>query len=274
MFSARSPPLDGVSWVQGSLVEIAVGRWSPHATQSAPSSAPSLGRRSCGSSMRSPVRWIDGLSRRELGFVPQHRVHDDCEATRQSDTGLSHRRPPGDREGPVLDLELALVPRQHDIGGLVKQRPHPPIAAFGDCRRRSRPRPTDTVLGRGPSRRRCLAIGECARDRRSQPQRRERSTVLRLGLSSAGGRPPRLLSDGINRWRLRQQAATPGPSGARADPDRKRLRRAELVQLSGRHRRRYRWRDRFGVAGFEGVLMLVGLSTRPLPQPGRPEKVL
>src|SRR5580692_9342181 len=41
----------------------------------------------------------------------------------------------GDREGPVLelDLELALVARQHDIGGLVKQRPHPPIAAFGDA---------------------------------------------------------------------------------------------------------------------------------------------
>jgi hypothetical protein len=35
--------------------------------------------------MRSPVWWIDGLSRRELGFVPQHCVHDDCEATRQSD---------------------------------------------------------------------------------------------------------------------------------------------------------------------------------------------
>src|SRR5580692_7900774 len=26
--------------------------------------------------MRSPVWWIDGLSRRELGSVPQHRVHD------------------------------------------------------------------------------------------------------------------------------------------------------------------------------------------------------
>ena len=37
-------------------------------------------------------------------------------------------------DGPVqLDLELALVARQHDIGDLVKQRPHPPIAAFGDA---------------------------------------------------------------------------------------------------------------------------------------------
>jgi len=49
---------------------------------------------------------------------------------------------------------------------------------------------------------------------------------------------------------------------------------AELVQLSGRHRRRYRWRDRFGVAGFEGVLMLVGLSALPLPSQGGPKKFL
>jgi hypothetical protein len=30
------------------------------------------------------------MGRRELGFVPQHRVHDDGEAARQSDTGLAH----------------------------------------------------------------------------------------------------------------------------------------------------------------------------------------
>jgi hypothetical protein len=42
---ARSA-LDGVSWVQGGSVESAVGRWWPHATESAPSSAPSLERRS------------------------------------------------------------------------------------------------------------------------------------------------------------------------------------------------------------------------------------
>jgi hypothetical protein len=36
--------------------------------------------------MRSPVVWP---SRRELGFFLQHRVHDDCEATRQSDLSLS-----------------------------------------------------------------------------------------------------------------------------------------------------------------------------------------
>jgi hypothetical protein len=37
--------LDGVSWVWSGSVEIAVGQ-GPHATESAPSSAPSLGRRS------------------------------------------------------------------------------------------------------------------------------------------------------------------------------------------------------------------------------------
>ena len=37
--------LDGVSWVQSGSVESAVGA-GPHATESAPSSAPSLGRRS------------------------------------------------------------------------------------------------------------------------------------------------------------------------------------------------------------------------------------
>jgi hypothetical protein len=42
---ARSA-LDGVSWVQGGSVEIAVGQRLAHATISAPSSAPSLGRRS------------------------------------------------------------------------------------------------------------------------------------------------------------------------------------------------------------------------------------
>ena len=42
---ARSA-LDGVSWVQGGSVEIAVGQRLAPATESAPSSAPSLGRRS------------------------------------------------------------------------------------------------------------------------------------------------------------------------------------------------------------------------------------
>src|SRR5208283_4666169 len=56
-----------------------------------------------------------------------------CEPTRQSDARLAHRRSPGDGEGPVLELELALVARQHDIGGLVQQGSHPPVAAFRDA---------------------------------------------------------------------------------------------------------------------------------------------
>ncbi len=50
--------LDGVSWVQSGLVENAVGA-RPHATKSAPSSTPSLGRRS-----RSGVRF--GLLSRDV----------------------------------------------------------------------------------------------------------------------------------------------------------------------------------------------------------------
>ena len=42
--------LDGVSWVQGGSVEIAVGQ-RPHATESTPSSAPSLGVAPLGSSV-------------------------------------------------------------------------------------------------------------------------------------------------------------------------------------------------------------------------------
>src|SRR3984957_4719081 len=39
----------------------------------------------------------------------------------------------GDCEGPVLELELALVAGQHDIGGLVQEGSHPPIPAFRDA---------------------------------------------------------------------------------------------------------------------------------------------
>jgi hypothetical protein len=47
--------LDGVSWVQSGSVEIAVGR-KPRATESAPSSAPSLGVAPLGSSVGPPSR--------------------------------------------------------------------------------------------------------------------------------------------------------------------------------------------------------------------------
>jgi hypothetical protein len=46
VFSARSPALDGVSWVQGGLVQDAVGRGLAACNRIGPSSAPSLGRRS------------------------------------------------------------------------------------------------------------------------------------------------------------------------------------------------------------------------------------
>jgi hypothetical protein len=34
---------------------------------------------------------------------------------------------------PLIEFELALMARQHDVGGLVQQRPHPPITAFQDA---------------------------------------------------------------------------------------------------------------------------------------------
>jgi hypothetical protein len=39
----------------------------------------------------------------------------------------------GDREGPVLEFELAFVAGQYDIGGLVQESPHPPVPACRDA---------------------------------------------------------------------------------------------------------------------------------------------
>ena len=84
---ARSA-LDGVSWVQRGSVEIAVGQRAP-ATQSTPSSAPSLGRRSSWELVSASC--FVGLGRCELRSVSQHRMHDDSEAARQSDSRFAHR---------------------------------------------------------------------------------------------------------------------------------------------------------------------------------------
>ena len=90
MFSARSQALDGVSWVQGGEVENAVG-WLAACDRigavvcSLPG-ASLLAGAGCGLlSLR-----LLCLRREELCSVPQHGVHDDCETTRQSDTGLAH----------------------------------------------------------------------------------------------------------------------------------------------------------------------------------------
>jgi hypothetical protein len=91
VFSARSPALDGVSWVRGGLVEVAVGHGLFACNRIGAVVCSLLDVAPCGSSIRSPVWWIGSLSRSELGFVPQHRVDDDGEATRQNDPGLSHR---------------------------------------------------------------------------------------------------------------------------------------------------------------------------------------
>jgi hypothetical protein len=69
--------------VQSGVVETAVGM-GPHATESAPSSAPSLGvapARELGSAS-CPVA-VDQLRRPELGAIPQHGMHDDREPARE-----------------------------------------------------------------------------------------------------------------------------------------------------------------------------------------------
>src|SRR5690348_14524247 len=73
--------LDWVSWVQSGSVEIAVGIVAGR-YGTAPSSAPSLGRRSArelGSISSSPE--AARLCRYELGAVTQHRMPDNGEAT-------------------------------------------------------------------------------------------------------------------------------------------------------------------------------------------------
>ena len=57
-------------------------------------------------------------------------LHDDRETASQSDPSFAHRRSPGDREGPVLEFEPALIARQDDVGGLVEEGSHPPV---GNC---------------------------------------------------------------------------------------------------------------------------------------------
>src|ERR1051325_1503872 len=106
------------------------------ATQSAPSSAPSLGRRSArelgsisSSAETAPLCWF------ELGAVPQHRMHDDGETTGERHLGLAHCRSFGDREGPFLKLHWSLIAGQHDVGRLVEERTNAAIAALRDAAR-------------------------------------------------------------------------------------------------------------------------------------------
>src|ERR1041384_4071119 len=121
--------LDGVSWVQGGSVEIAVGQESAcYRIDAVICALP--GRRSARelgwtSVSLMPLR----LCRFELSTVSQHGMHDDREAPSERDPRFSHRRSSGDREGPVLELQPRLVAGQHDVCGLVQKCANPPIAA-------------------------------------------------------------------------------------------------------------------------------------------------
>jgi hypothetical protein len=105
------PAFSARSFGAGGSVEIAVGQRLAPATESAPSSAPSHGRRSSWElDSASCLADCAGLCRCELGSVPQHRVHDDREPARQRDSGLAHRRSLGDREGPLASVSLNVSP--------------------------------------------------------------------------------------------------------------------------------------------------------------------
>jgi hypothetical protein len=125
--------LDGVSWVQGGLVEIAVGQVTAcYRIDAVICALP--GRRSARelgwtSVSLMPLR----LYRFELSTVSQHGMHDDREAPSERDPRFSHRRSSGDREGPVLELQRRLVAGQHDVCGLVQKCANPPIAALRDA---------------------------------------------------------------------------------------------------------------------------------------------
>ncbi len=75
----------------------------------------------------------DWLRQLELSAVFQHRMHDDGEPSGERDPGFSHGGAFGDGEGPILELQRPLEARQQHIRGLIKKRPHPAVAAFGDA---------------------------------------------------------------------------------------------------------------------------------------------
>src|SRR5437764_9319847 len=101
----------------------------PHATESAPSSAPSLGRRSARELGSTSCPASARLGRFELGAVSQHGMHDNGETTGERDPCFAHYGSFGDRECPILELS-GLVARQHDVCGLVEERAKPSIAAL------------------------------------------------------------------------------------------------------------------------------------------------
>ena len=88
---ARSA-LDGVSWVQGGSVEIAVGHRLT-ACYKIRAVVCSLPRASLllGAGFGLLSRGLPSLGELELRAIAEHRMHDDCEAASQSDSRLPHR---------------------------------------------------------------------------------------------------------------------------------------------------------------------------------------
>src|SRR3954454_22918694 len=101
--------LDGVSWVQGGSVEVAVGLedrvLQNRRRHLRPPGAP------LHSGARLDLRLVDvaRLGRFELGAVLQHGMHDDREAPGKGNPRLAHSRSPGDRQCPILELQRPLT---------------------------------------------------------------------------------------------------------------------------------------------------------------------
>lgn len=138
--------LDWVSRVHSGSVEIAAGP-RPHASESAPSSAPSLGRRS-----RSGARFglLSGDVSRYAGLnsVPCRSIACMMIASRRErDACLAHRPALSDGQSPSLQLQGLPAARQHHVGGFVQQRSAPPVEALRDAARCRRPRPTGNAVG-------------------------------------------------------------------------------------------------------------------------------
>src|SRR5271156_2778904 len=104
----------------------------PHATKSAPSSTPSLGRRSRSGARFDLLFGWPGYA--GLNSVPSRSMACMMMARRRaSDPRLAHGGPLGDRKGPVLELQRSSVARQHDVCGFVQEGAHPPVAALRDA---------------------------------------------------------------------------------------------------------------------------------------------
>jgi hypothetical protein len=141
----------------------------PHAPESARRLLPPLDVAPLGSSTRPPVSWVGGFQANTNSVLSRSIAREDGETTRQCDPCLAHRRSPAIPQAQRLSLSWPCS------GSTRRWRPRTEASApagprTSRRRRRSRPPRTDGVLEPTPDRRRCLASGGCATDRRLRRQ--------------------------------------------------------------------------------------------------------